>query len=84
MKKEDEKETLKLSIEELKVMHDEICENYSNAKSKILFFLAGAFAFLSYLFTGKDLFIPDELYGAIIYFLGLALCIPAFVLEMHH
>ncbi len=79
----DEKNiALQLSIEELHRMYDEICENYTNTKNRILTFLAGSLGILAFLYGNGDLFIPAQNYGKIFYWLGLALYIIAISLLM--
>ncbi len=77
MKNEEKINILKLSVEELRRMHDELCDTYTSAKNKILAFLAGELGFLSYLYYGGNLFFPQQIYGQIFYFIGIALLLIA-------
>ena len=81
MKKEEEIKVYEKSIEELRRMHDEVTIMFNIAKVRIITFMGGGFAFLSFIYATKgELFIPDETYGKIFYSLGLALCITALIL----
>lgn len=75
MKNDEETDKLKLSIDELRRMNDELCSTYISIRNKTLAFIAGSFALLTYLYNGGDLFIPEQLYGKILYFIGLFLCL---------
>lgn len=81
MTKQDQStEIYKTSIDELRRMHDEITNCYREAKTKILTFMGGDLAILSYLYSSGKLFFPKEVYGQIFYIVGLALCIFALTL----
>lgn len=69
---------------ELKLMLEESIVNYraTNAalddlyravKSKIMIILGGSLALLTYLYSSDSLFLPEQLYGRIIYAIGLGL-----------
>lgn len=58
------------SIEELRRMHEEVCDIYKNIRTKTITFLGGGLALLSFLYGGGDLFIPKEIYGRIFYSVG--------------
>ncbi len=60
-----------MSIEELRRMYDEICDHYTGTKNRILTFLAGALGLLGFLYGGGDLFIPEQIYGKVFYWIGL-------------
>jgi len=76
-KNEDQIQLLKLSIEELRRMHDEITNAYSNVKIKIITFIGGELALLNSLYSNGELFLPKEVYGRIFYLLGLTSCVVA-------
>lgn len=66
------------SIEELRREFDWFHSNYSSVRSKVLIFLGAEFAFLSYFFgTNGFMIFPKELYGIILFFVGLIACIIA-------
>lgn len=73
-------ELLETAIEELRRTYDELSKDYDQVRIKILTFLGGGLALLSFLYAAGDLFIPIELYGRIFYFTGLALTISALVI----
>jgi len=79
-KEEDQIKLYKLSIEELRRMHDEIASAYNNVKIKIITFIGGGLALLNYLYSNGELFIPKETYGRIFYLLGLTFCITALLI----
>lgn len=64
------------SIEELRREDDWLNKNFSETKTKILSFLGGGLAILSFIFTnGFDW--PEEMYGKIFYVAGLIICLIA-------
>lgn len=75
MNKGEQENILKESIDELRRMHDEVCDSYVLTRNKVLAFLAGGLALLSYLYSSGDLFIPEQVYGKIFYFVGVAFCV---------
>jgi len=73
-------EVLKLSIEELRRTSDWLSAGYNNVKTKTLTYLGGSLALLTYLYSGGDLFFPDEMYGRIFYVMGLGSVLCAIVM----
>lgn len=73
-------DVIELAIDELRRIYDSLNHNYDQVKIKILTFLGGGFALLSFLYAGGDLFIPNEPHGRIFYFAGLALILTAMVI----
>jgi hypothetical protein len=77
------------SIEELRRTHDEISDLYQRIRMRVLTYIGFGFALLTLLYGDggnqpedkaeifNRLFIPSELYGIILYFLGLFLIIVA-------
>lgn len=80
MKSKAKIQTLKLNIEEQRRKYDEVCGNYASIKNRILTFLAGSLAFLAYLYGSGELFVPQETYGQIFYWLGFLLYIIAIII----
>lgn len=73
-----EEDVLEIAIEEQRRVYDDLSQSYDHAKIKVLTFLGGGLALLTYLYsTSNDLFVPQELYGQIFYFAGLTLIIGA-------
>lgn len=65
---------LERSIDELRRMNDELSDSYNRIKTLTITFIGGSLAFLSFFYgsgNGGSLFIPDELYGQIIYALAV-------------
>lgn len=74
---------LELALEELRNIYNRLDGSYDLARTKILTFLGAGLALLSYLYGGGDLFIPDERYGKVLYFIGLGLVIASVTLLLH-
>jgi len=68
---------LELALEELRIIYGRLDDSLATVKLRILTFLGAGMALLSYLYSGNDLFIPDETYGKVFYFLGLGLVVSA-------
>lgn len=72
---------LSTTLEEQRRFHDEITRSFDNMKSKIILYIGAILAVLTFLYSGaldagksmkERLFIPDELYGMLFYFFGVA------------
>jgi hypothetical protein len=75
---DEQKEILKIAIEEQRRVCDWITHNYDNVRNKILALLGGGLAALTFLYASDGgLFIPEEVYGKIFYFSGLFLTLMA-------
>lgn len=75
--KSHEVENLKTAIDELRRVYDWLCNAYSELKVKILAFVGGALATMTFLYSDRETFIPEQTYGKIFYFAGLGLVILA-------
>lgn len=64
-----------LLLEELRIIYSRLDEALSTAKTRILTFLGAGLALLSYLYGSGSLFIPEQRYGVVLYFIGLGLVI---------
>lgn len=73
-------DVLLITIDELQRTMDWLDASYRNTKTKTLTFMGGGFALMTFLYASGDLFFPPELYGRIIYVVGLALIIAALVI----
>jgi len=62
------------SIEELRREDDWINKNLSETKTKILTFLGGSLAILSFIFANDGFQCPNQMYGKILYLVGLIIC----------
>lgn len=62
---------LLLTIEELRRTLDWLSDAYDKVNTKILTFLGGGLAALTFLYASGDLFFPAEFYGQIFYVIGL-------------
>jgi hypothetical protein len=60
-------------IEELRRVYDHICRDYNEASVKILAHVGGTLGLLAYLYSGGNLFIPDQTYGRVFYATGIGL-----------
>ena len=69
----DRKEVLELALEELRIIYGRLDESLATVKLRTLTFLGAALALLTYLYGQGDLFIPNEQYGRVFYFLGLGM-----------
>jgi len=65
------------SIEELRREDDWLNKNFSEAKNKVLTFLGGGLAILSFIFANDGFNCPEEMYGKILYIGGLIICLIA-------
>lgn len=82
-----DKEAVKLYIEEQRRYHDELTNSYLGKTRKIITYIGAIFALLAFLYAGAldphkhttkaKLFIPDQLYGQIFYAFGLFLLLYA-------
>jgi hypothetical protein len=68
-------EIMEVAVEEQRRVYDQLASGYEQAKIKALTFLGGGLAAMTFLYSGRDLFIPDEIYGKIFYYVGLGLVI---------
>lgn len=77
---------LRVALDEQRRFHEELTNSFDNIKSKIVVYIGAMLAVLTFLYSGaleetntmrQRLFIPDELYGMIFYFFGLACLIYA-------
>jgi hypothetical protein len=71
-------EVLEIAVEEQRRVYDWLAGSYQQLRVKIITFLGGGLAVLTYLYTDIGpgrLFIPQEGYGKIFYFSGLALIV---------
>jgi hypothetical protein len=68
-------ELLKIALEELRLTYGRLNEAYARARAKILTFLGGGLALMSYLYAGGDFFFPPQIYGRIIYCIAFVLAI---------
>jgi|GEM_PF-1498339 len=71
---------LEVTIDELRRTLDWLNTAYDTVKNKTLTFMGGGLALLVFLYTGGDIFFPNEIYGQIFYAIGLALVIGALVM----
>jgi len=77
----DLKDSEELSIEELRRKYDKICSDYNSLRTRVLAFLGGVLALITFLFGGsKDFPPPDQLYGKIFYFTAIGLLIVTFII----
>lgn len=65
-------DVLELSVKELRRLYDKLCRDFDRARNKALALLGASFAFLSFLYSGGNLFIPPQTYGRIFYAIGIA------------
>jgi hypothetical protein len=72
---------LLVALDEQRRFHQELTNSFDNIKRKIVLYIGAILAVLTFLYSGaldetktmrQRLFIPDELYGMIFYFFGLA------------
>lgn len=94
-KKSPSKEVLKIAVDEQRRFHDELTSSFRGMRAKTLYFIGATLALLTFLYAGASsskgmhisvkerLFIPDELYGLIFYFTGLALVLYALAKLVH-
>jgi hypothetical protein len=87
-------EVLRTAVEEQRRFHDELTSSFRSLRTKILSFIGAILALLAFLYasaadagknvpTADRLFIPDELYGLIFYFVGLACLLYALARLVH-
>ena|SRR5579862_8159721 len=81
-------EVLRVAIEEQRRFHDELTEAYHGVSVKILTLAGGGLALLTFLYSNpadpkNPLFIPQQLYGKIIYFAALLSTLAALGLLIH-
>lgn len=79
----NKEETLEISLEELRIIYSRLDNSMHTTRLRSLTFLGAALALLSYLYGGAELFIPQEPYGRVFYFLGLGLVIAAVSFLLH-
>lgn len=72
-----QEEILMIAIQEQHRVYDWISVAYEQVRVKILTFLGGGLASLTFLYSGGDLFIPKQVYGDIFYFAGLTMVLVA-------
>lgn len=75
-----QKSVNKIAVDELRRSCDTLNHSVDQLRSKTLAFIAAAFAVLTYLYSGGNLFIPSELYGKVFYFIGLGALLSAVVI----
>jgi hypothetical protein len=80
---DDEEVILRIAIEEQRRVYDWLCVSYEQARVKILAFLGGGLALMTFLYSDRRLFIPHEVYGKIFYFVGLGLILGALGILFH-
>lgn len=85
MAKQDDKNTetiqnLETIISELQRVYDWLTAAYQQAKVRVLTFLGGGLAVMTFLYADGDTFIPKETYGQIIYFGAVGLVIGSLLL----
>ena len=73
-------EVLEIAIAEQRRVYDHLCESYQHVKIKILTFLGGGLALLTFLYSDGTTFIPPQVYGRIFYFIGLTLLVSALIM----
>jgi hypothetical protein len=87
-----DKEALKTYIHEQQRFHDELTGSFHKIGTKIITYIGATLALLVFLYSGAldsakptldRLFIPDELYGKLFYFLGLFLVLYALTRLIH-
>ena len=71
----DRQAVLELTLEEMRIIYGRLDLSNDTLKVRILTFLGAGLALLSYLYGGGNLFIPQEQYGRVLYFIGLGLVI---------
>jgi hypothetical protein len=76
-------EVHEIALEELRIIYGRLDDSMSTIKIRILTFLGGGLALLSYLYSGENLFIPEEPYGKVFYFFGLGLIVSGICLLLH-
>lgn len=85
-------EALKAYIKEQQRFHDELTSSFHKISTKITTYIGATLALLVFLYsralddtkpTLERLFIPDELYGKLFYFLGLFLVLYALMRLVH-
>lgn len=79
--------SLELALDEQRRDFDYLDRLYERAKIKNITFLAAAFALLAYVYTGNNplslrtrLFIPEQVYGIVLYIIGLSLFLTAIIM----
>ena len=72
---QDQIANLKTTIDELRRVYDWLCNAYGEVKVKILTFIGGDLAVLTFLYSDGNTFIPKQTYGQVFYFIGLGLTI---------
>lgn len=68
---------LQATIAEQQRVYDELVESKRQVNIKTLTLGGAGLALFTYLYTGGDLFIPDEIYGRILYVIGAVLALGA-------
>lgn len=84
--KRDRVNILQTALDEQRRFHDEITSSFDKLKSRTVYYIGAILATLTFLYAGaldpnkttrQRLFIPDELYGMLFYFFGVACIIYA-------
>lgn len=70
----------RVAIEELRRSIDVLNRSDDKLRFKNLTFIAAAFAVLTYLYGSGDLFIPPQIYGRILYFIGLSFLLTSVII----
>lgn len=68
-------EVLFLAIEEIRRTNDWLTHAYDTVKSRSLTLIGGALGLLVFLYASNGIFFPKEVYGQILYIIGLGLMI---------
>jgi hypothetical protein len=78
------KAVLRIAIDEQRLVAQKLHEDYYQMKTRILTYLGGGLAVLTFLYSRADgTFIPDETYGKIFYFAGLGMMVMAISLLLY-
>lgn len=81
-KDDDRLQVLELSLDELRIIYSRLDRAVSHLRTRIVTYLGAGLALLSWLYR-DDLFIPDERYGKVFYFLGLGLMVSGLGALLH-
>lgn len=88
-------DVLEVAVTEQRRLHDELSSSFKGLRTKILTFIGAILALLTFLYAGASaagsdeasvrerLFIPQELYGVIFYFVGLVCLVYALAKLIH-